>query len=175
MKPCLAVYDVIQTLECDVSTVNMGLASGMGAFLCSAGTKGLRSALPNARFLMQRTGLDDPFEGQATDIALMVRENKRDNARVEEALATLTGQPLEKIEKDMKRDFYLSAYEAVQYGLIDNVLIPRDKFQGDYAREQRFEAEQRAQQRGPPMGGGGAMNPVDAALLNIDYNLPQDD
>ncbi|KAJ1459649.1 Clp protease-domain-containing protein [Pelagophyceae sp. CCMP2097] len=179
MKPCLAVYDVLQTLDCEVSTVNMGLASGMGAFLCGAGTKGLRTALPNARFLMQRTGLDDPFMGQATDIANVVRENKRDNDRVEAALAEMTGHSPEKLQRDMKRDFYLSSYEAVQYGLIDQVLIPRDKFLGDYSRTQQYETQQaaggggRGRSRGG--GGGGGGNPVDQALLNADDTLPQDD
>jgi ATP-dependent Clp protease protease subunit len=178
MKPCLAVYDVLQTLECEVSTVNMGLASGMGAFLCGAGTKGLRTALPNARFLMQRTGLDDPFMGQATDIANVVRENKRDNDRVEFALAEMTGHSPEKLQKDMKRDFYLSSYEAVQYGLIDQVLIPRDKFLGDYSRTQQYETQQAAGGGGRSRGGGGGGgggNPVDQALLNADDTLPQDD
>jgi len=130
MKPCLAVYDTLRTLECPVTTVNLGLATGMGAFLCGAGTKGMRYALPNARFLMQRTGLDDPYQGQASDIGLMVRENLRDNDRMEKALVQMTGHPLEKIKKDMSRDFYLSAHEAVQYGLIDKVLIPQPKGMG---------------------------------------------
>ena len=127
MKPCLAVYDTLRTLECPVTTVNLGLATGMGAFLCGAGTKGMRYALPNARFLMQRTGLDDPYQGQASDIGLMVRENLRDNDRMarrrrlrglvrvhfrdpaqEKALVTMTGHPLEKIKKDMSRAVWKS-------------------------------------------------------------------
>jgi len=130
MKPCLAVYDTLQTMECPVTTVNLGLATGMGAFLCGAGTKGRRFALPNARYLMQRTGLDDPYQGQASDIGLIVRENMRDNARVEKALVMMTGQPIETIHRDMSRDFYLSAHEAVSYGLIDKVLIPQAKGSG---------------------------------------------
>jgi len=130
MKPCLAVYDTLQSLECPVTTVNLGLATGMGAFLCGAGTKGQRFALPNARFLMQRTGLDDPYQGQASDIGLIVRENLRDNDRVEKALVKMTGNPLSQIQEDMRRDFYLSAHEAVQYGLIDKVLIPQRKGAG---------------------------------------------
>ncbi|KAJ8610015.1 hypothetical protein CTAYLR_006641 [Chrysophaeum taylorii] len=125
MKPCLAVYDTIQQLSCPVSTINLGLCTGMSAFLCSAGTKGMRYSLPNARFLMQRTGLDDPYQGTAADIGLVVKENLRDNDRVEKALAQMTGQSIETIKRDMQRDFYLSAYEAVQYGLIDKVLIPQ--------------------------------------------------
>jgi len=127
MKPCLAVYDTIRTLDCPISTVNLGLATGMGAFLCGAGTKGMRYSLPNARFLMQRTGLDDPYQGQATDIGLIVSENLRDNDRVERALAQMTGQSLETIKRDMSRDFYLNGQEAVNYGLIDRVLYPAPK------------------------------------------------
>ena len=124
MKPCLAVYDTLQTLECPVTTVNLGLATGMGAFLCGAGTKGCRYALPNARFLMQRTGLDDPYQGQASDIGLMVRENLRDNERTERALSEITGRAPLTVQEEMQRDFYLSSSEAVQYGLIDRVLLP---------------------------------------------------
>lgn len=87
----------------------------------------MRFALPNARFLMQRTGLDDPYQGQASDIGLVVGENMRDNDRVERELGQMTGQSMETIKRDMKRDFYLSSYEAVQYGLIDKVLIPQAK------------------------------------------------
>ena len=124
MKPCLAVYDTMQSLECPISTLNMGLATGMGAFLCGAGTKGMRYALPNARFLMQRAGLDDPYQGQASDIGLMVRENLRDNERTERALSEITGRAPLTVQEEMQRDFYLSSSEAVQYGLIDRVLLP---------------------------------------------------
>ena len=130
MKPCLAVYDTLMTMECPVTTVNLGLATGMGAFLCGAGTKGRRYALPNARFLMQRTGLDDPYQGQASDIGLIVQENLRDNDRAERALVKMTGHSIDQIKADMRRDFYLSAHEAVQYGLIDQVLIPQPKVGG---------------------------------------------
>jgi ATP-dependent Clp protease protease subunit len=73
MKPSLAVYDTIKSLKCPVMTLNLGLATGMAAFLCAAGTPGKRFALPNSRFLLQKTGLDDPYRGQAVDIALRVR------------------------------------------------------------------------------------------------------
>ena len=121
MKPCLAVYDTLRTLECPVTTVNLGLATGMGAFLCGAGTKGMRYALPNARFLMQRTGLDDPYQGQASDIGLMVRENLRDNDRMEKALVTMTGHPLEKIKKDMSRAVWKSFLGDDRAGSLDGV------------------------------------------------------
>jgi len=126
LRPALAVYDIIQqcTESCEVSTLNLGMATGMGAFLCGAGTKGNRSAMPNSRFLLQRTGMDRPFQGQASDIGLEVQNLKKANDRMEKELAKMTGQALSKVRQDLKRDFYLSAEEAVAYGLIDNVLIP---------------------------------------------------
>lgn len=126
LRPSLAIYDLLeQTKEsCDIETVNLGLCTGMGAFLCAAGTKGKRSAMPNSRFLLQRTGLDEVIRGQATDIVLEVRNIKKWNDRVEQELSKLTGQPMERIHQDLSRDFYLSSDEAVQYGLIDQVLLP---------------------------------------------------
>jgi len=126
LRPSLAIYDLLeQTKEqCDIETVNLGLCTGMGAFLCAAGTKGKRSAMPNSRFLLQRTGLDEVMRGQATDIVLEVKNIKTWNDRMESELSTLTGQPVERIQDDLKRDFYLSSDEAVQYGLIDQVLLP---------------------------------------------------
>jgi ATP-dependent Clp protease protease subunit len=126
LRPSLAIYDLIQQTKenCDVETVNLGLCTGMGAFLCAAGTKGKRSAMPNSRFLLQRTGLDEVVRGQATDIVLEVRNIKKQNDRTEDELAKLTGQPIDRIRSDLKRDFYLTSDEAVQYGLIDQVLLP---------------------------------------------------
>uniref|UniRef100_A0A7S0F6Q4 ATP-dependent Clp protease proteolytic subunit n=1 Tax=Craspedostauros australis TaxID=1486917 RepID=A0A7S0F6Q4_9STRA len=126
LRPALAVYDLIQQTKesCDVETVNLGLCAGMGAFLAGSGTKGKRSAMPNSRFLLQRTGIDKVFQGQATDIVLEVRNVKAMNDRMELALSDMTGQTTERIQQDLKRDFYLGADEAVQYGLIDQVLLP---------------------------------------------------
>jgi ATP-dependent Clp protease protease subunit len=126
MRPALAIYDLLQNTKknCEIETVNLALCAGMGALLCAAGTKGKRSAMPNSRFLLMRTGMDRPFRGQATDIALEVKNLKNWNDRMETEMATLTGQKLEDIQNDLKRDFYLSADEAVQYGLIDRVLLP---------------------------------------------------
>eukprot|EP00538_Stauroneis_constricta_P001009 CAMPEP_0119552550 /NCGR_PEP_ID=MMETSP1352-20130426/5499_1 /TAXON_ID=265584 /ORGANISM="Stauroneis constricta, Strain CCMP1120" /LENGTH=310 /DNA_ID=CAMNT_0007598795 /DNA_START=34 /DNA_END=966 /DNA_ORIENTATION=- len=126
LRPALAIYDLLQQTKqtCDIETVNIGLCAGMGSFLCGAGTKGKRSAMPNSRFLLQRTGMDRAFQGQATDIVLEVRNVKAMNDRMEKALSEMTGQPVERIQGDLKRDFYLGADEAVQYGLIDQVLLP---------------------------------------------------
>jgi ATP-dependent Clp protease protease subunit len=129
LRPALAVYDTILQCraECEISTLNLGMATGMGALICGAGTKGMRSSMPNARYLLQRIGLERGFEGQASDIGLEVKNVKLMNDRLEKELAKMTGQAQSKVHQDMQRDFYLSSEEAVRYGLIDNVLLPRDK------------------------------------------------
>lgn len=138
LRPSLAVYDLICQCrdDCIVSTLNLGLSTGMGALLCGAGTKGYRSAMPNSRFLLQRIGMDKPFQGQASDIGLEVKNVKANNDRLEMELAKMTGQTVSKVRSDMKRDFYLSSEEAVTYGLIDNVLLPTNKFKPlEYERD----------------------------------------
>lgn len=126
LRPALAVYDLLlQTRQnCEVTTVNLGLCAGMGALLAGAGTKGKRCAMPNARFLLERTGLEQPFQGQATDIGLEVANMKLMNDKMNKELSMLTGQTPQKINEDMRRNFYLSSEEAVRYGLIDKVLLP---------------------------------------------------
>jgi ATP-dependent Clp protease, protease subunit len=126
LRPALAIYDLIQNTKknAQIETVNLALCAGMGAILCASGTKGKRSAMPNARFLLHRTGMDQVFQGQATDIALEVKNVKLWNDRMENELSLLTGQKLDTIQSDLKREFYLIADEAVQYGLIDRVLLP---------------------------------------------------
>jgi len=126
LRPALAIYDLMQNTKkkCEINTINIALTAGMGTMLCAAGTKGKRGALPNARFMLQRTGMNQVFQGQATDIGLEVRNIKSCNDRMEEELSLLTGQKVERIHEDLKRDFYLFADEAVQYGLIDQVLPP---------------------------------------------------
>lgn len=129
LRPALAVYDLIEQTRqnCEITTVNLGLCAGMGAFLCGSGTKGKRCAMPNARFLLSRTGMDQPFQGQASDIGLEVGNMKIMNDKMEKELMKITGQTSERILMDMKRDFYLSSDEAVRYGLIDKVLLPAKK------------------------------------------------
>ena len=125
----LAVYDAIQQckMDCEIATLNLGLATGMASLLCGAGTKGLRTAMPNARFLLQRVGMEQPFQGQASDIGNEVRNVKLSNDNMERELAMMTGRSIPEVREDMKRDFYLSSEEAVRYGLIDHVLIPKVK------------------------------------------------
>jgi len=126
LRPGLAVYDLLCQLrqDCEISTVNLGLCTGMGALLCGAGTKGKRCAMPNARFLLQRVGMESPFQGQASDIGLEVSNVKVWNDRLEGEIARMTGQTAARVREDMRRDFYLSSEEAVRYGLIDKVLLP---------------------------------------------------
>lgn len=159
LRPSLAIYDLIQQTKenCDVETVNLGLCTGMGAFLCAAGTKGKRSAMPNSRFLLQRTGLDEVVRGQAVDIVLEVKNIKAWNDRTEVELSKLTGQPIERIQKDLKRDFYLTSDEAVQYGLIDQVLLPaplKRAARGGAADLGAFEGDDVQKYQGKEGGGG---------------------
>lgn len=150
----------------------------MGAFLCGGGTKGRRFAMPNSRFLLQRTGINKAFRGQATDIALEVKNVKLWNDRMEKELSSMTGQKLEQIQEDLKRDFYLTSDEAVQYGLIDAVLLPSPRKRsgsdeaslGEFAGDddQKYGSEgagggwgSRTSAPDTPPGGGGGNNDDD--------------
>ena len=116
----LAIYDVMKFVKCDVNTYCLGLAASMGAFLLSAGTKGKRFALPNARMMIHQ-----PLggaRGQATDIEIQAKEILYLKRRLNEMLAEHTGQHLSKIQQDAERDYYMSAEEAAKYGLVDRVL-----------------------------------------------------
>jgi ATP-dependent Clp endopeptidase proteolytic subunit ClpP len=127
LRPSLAIYDALNELKadgCKISTTNIALCAGMGALIAGAGTKGRRYCLPNARYLLQKTGMDAVFQGQATDIALEVANVKKWNAKINGEISKVTGQTSERIEEDLRRDFYLSSEEAVRYGLIDEVLLP---------------------------------------------------
>ena len=119
----LAIFDTMQYIRCDVATFCMGQASSMGAFLLAAGTKGKRYSLPNARILIhQPLG---GFQGQATDIDIHAQEILKTRDRLNDILSRVTGQPLEVIKRDTERDKFLSAAEAKEYGLIDDVLIKK--------------------------------------------------
>ena len=120
----MAIYDVMQFIKPDVSTTCMGQAASMGAFLLTAGAKGKRFCLPNSRVMIhQPLG---GYQGQATDIEIHAREILKVKARMNELMAQHTGQPLEQIERDTERDRFLSAPEAVEYGLVDSVLTHRN-------------------------------------------------
>ena len=116
----LAIYDTMQLIRPSISTICVGLAASMGTVLLAAGTKGKRYALPNSTVhLHQPLG---GAQGQAADIAIAAQEILRIQARINDILAKHTGQPLERIKHDTDRDFYLSAEQAVEYGLVDEIL-----------------------------------------------------
>ena len=119
----LAIYDTMQYIKCDVSTICMGMAASMGAFLLSSGAKGKRYALPNAEIMIhQPLG---QARGQATEILIHADHIKHTRERLNKILAENCGQPLEVIEKDTERDNFMTAAQAAEYGLIDKVLTRR--------------------------------------------------
>ena len=120
----LGIYDTMQLISSDVATICTGLAASMGAVLLTAGAKGKRSALPHSRVMIhQPLG---GYQGQATDIEIHAREILKVKGRMNELMAHHTGQSLEQIERDTERDRFLSAAEAVEYGLVDSILTHRN-------------------------------------------------
>ena len=119
----LAIYDTIQYVKCDVQTICIGIAMAMGALLLAGGTTGKRMALPHAKILIHQ--VSSGFEGQATDIEIQAREVIAIKRRLEEIIAQHTGQPLDKVSKDMERDYFMTADDAKEYGIIDNVVAHR--------------------------------------------------
>ena len=120
----LAIYDTMQLTRCDISTICVGLAASMGTLLLCAGTKGKRYALPNATIHMHQP--IGGAQGQAADIAIAAKEIIRMQEKLRSIIAKHTGQPLEKIARDTDRDFYLSAEQAVEYGLVDEILVKEE-------------------------------------------------
>jgi len=116
----LAIFDTMNFIKPDVATMCVGIAMSMGSLLLAGGTSGKRSALPNSRILMHQPS--SGFEGQATEIEIQAREVLSLRARVDEIYATATGKPVEEVHRDMERDRFFSAEDAVTYGLIDRVL-----------------------------------------------------
>ena len=121
----LAVYDTMQFIKPDVSTLCVGQAASMGAFLLAAGSKGKRFALPNSRVMIHQPM--GGFQGQASDIEIHAREILYLRARLNELMSKHTGQKVESIERDTDRDNFLSAEESVKYGLVDKVLLSRSE------------------------------------------------
>ena len=121
----LAIYDTMQFIKCPVSTICIGLAASMGAVLLAAGTKGKRFALPNAEIMLHQVA--GGMQGQATDIEITAKQILKIKGKINEILASHTGQPINNVEKDTDRDFYLTADEAKNYGLIDEVITPSAK------------------------------------------------
>jgi len=125
----LAIYDTIQYVKSDVVTICVGLAASMGAFLLGAGTKGKRLALPHSRIMIHQPQ-GGTSQRQASDIEIEAREILRIRDQLNGEMASMTGQTIEKIEKDTDRDYFLSAAEAVEYGLIDRVIAHPTEAQG---------------------------------------------
>ena len=119
----MAIYDTMQYIKCDVSTICMGMAASMGAFLLAAGTKGKRLALPNSEIMIhQPLG---QAQGQATDILIHAHHIEQIRSNINKILAEETGKPLEQIQLDTERDNFMTAAEAAEYGLIDKVISKR--------------------------------------------------
>ncbi len=116
----MAIYDTMNYIKCDVCTTCIGMAASMGAFLLSGGTKGKRFALPNAEIMIHQPS--GGAQGQATEIRIVAEHILRTKKKLNEILAANTGKPIEIIEQDTERDNYMSAQEAVEYGLIDRVI-----------------------------------------------------
>lgn len=119
----MAIFDTMRYLKCEVSTLCVGMAASMGAFLLAAGAKGKRKALPNAEVMIHQPS--GGARGQATDIAIQAEQILKTKRKMNQLLSEMTGQPLETIEKDVERDNYMSADEALAYGLIDEIIKPR--------------------------------------------------
>lgn len=118
-----AIYDTMQYIKCDVSTICIGMAASMGAFLLAAGTKGKRIALPNAEIMIHQPS--GGSKGQAADIQIQAEQILKTKARLNKILAENTGKTVEQIERDCDRDHWLTAEEAKEYGLIDQVIYKR--------------------------------------------------
>jgi len=121
----LAIYDTMQFIKCDVATYCVGQAASMGAVLLSAGTRGKRFVLPNSRVMIHQPW--GGVQGAAADISIQAKEILKARDRINEILAQHTKQPLEKIQKDTDRDYFMSAQEAKDYGLVDEVIVPDGK------------------------------------------------
>ena len=115
-----AIYDTMKYIKCDVSTICIGMAASMGAFLLSGGAKGKRFALPNSQIMIHQPS--GGAQGQATEIQIVAENILKTKRKINEILAANTGKPIEVIERDTERDYYMSAAEAKEYGLIDHIL-----------------------------------------------------
>lgn len=121
----MAIYDTMQYIKCDVSTICIGMAASMGAFLLAAGAKGKRLALPNSEIMIHQPLISGGLSGQCTDIKIHSDHLVRIRQKMNEMLAANTGKPLEQIQADTERDNYMTAQEAMEYGLIDKVIEKR--------------------------------------------------
>ena len=119
----MAIYDTMQFVKCDVSTICLGMAASMGAFLLAGGAKGKRLILPNARVMIHQPS--GGVQGQATDVRIVAEEIERTKKTLNRILAENTGKSLEEVSRDTERDFYMTAEEALAYGLVDKIIEKR--------------------------------------------------
>jgi len=119
----MAIYDTMRYIKCDVSTIGIGMCASMGAFLLAAGTKGKRIALPNCEIMIHQPS--GGAQGQASDIQIHAEHIIKTKSKMNKMLAEMTGQPLEVIQRDTERDNFMSAQEALDYGLIDKIITTR--------------------------------------------------
>ena len=125
-----AIYDTMKYIKCDVATICVGLAASFGAFLLAGGTQGKRMALPNAEIMIHQPAIHgNGIQGQASDIKIMSDYMQKNKQRLNRILAENTGRSIEEIERDTDRDHFMSAEEALKYGLIDSVISRRQKKQ----------------------------------------------
>lgn len=129
----LSIYDTMQFIKSDVSTICIGQAASMGAFLLTGGEKGKRFCLPHSRMMIHQPLAG--FQGQASDIDIHAREVLKTKERLNELLALHTGQPIDRIQSDTDRDYFMSATEAVKYGLIDNMLERRNSDDAEQSKD----------------------------------------
>jgi len=122
----MAIYDTMQYVQCDVVTICIGMAASMGAFLLAAGTKGKRKALPNSEIMIHQPS--GGARGQATDVAIHAEHIIATKNKLNRILAERTGQPVEKVAADTERDNFMTAEEALQYGIIDEIIPPKGKY-----------------------------------------------
>lgn len=124
-----AIYDTMNYIKCDVSTICMGIAASFGAFLLAGGTRGKRMALPNAEIMIHQPAIrGGGIQGQETDIRIVSEHMQKSKRQLNRILAANTGKTIEQIERDTERDYYMSATEALSYGLIDGIIESRKSF-----------------------------------------------
>ena len=119
----VAIYDTMKYVKCDVSTICMGMAASMGAFLLASGTKGKRYALPNAEVMIHQPS--GGAQGQASDILINAKHIERTRANLNRMLAESTGKSIEEVSRDTDRDYWMTAEEAKEYGIVDKVIVKR--------------------------------------------------
>lgn len=124
-----AIFDTMNYIKCDVSTICVGLAASFGSFLLAAGTRGKRLALPNAEIMIHQPAISGGIKGPASDIKIMSDYMQKNKQRLNRLLAENTGRTIEEIERDTDRDNFMTAYEALEYGIIDKVITDRASLQ----------------------------------------------